>query len=54
METMRLTGVILTYNESQHIVDCIASLRFADHIGFDRSATTARLNMTGRCAGDTA
>lgn len=29
---MKLTGIILTRNEAAHIVDCIESLRFADHI----------------------
>jgi (heptosyl)LPS beta-1,4-glucosyltransferase len=30
--TVKLTGVILTHNEAAHVVDCIASLQFADHI----------------------
>lgn len=29
---MRLTAIILTYNEVDHIVDCIESVRFADHV----------------------
>jgi glycosyltransferase involved in cell wall biosynthesis len=29
---MRLAGVILTYNEARHIVECIEALRFADEI----------------------
>lgn len=29
---MKLYAIILTYNEAQHIVDCIESVRFADHI----------------------
>ncbi|MBI1256013.1 MAG: glycosyltransferase, partial [Chloroflexi bacterium] len=29
---MRLTAIILTYNEAQHVADCIETLRFADQI----------------------
>jgi glycosyltransferase involved in cell wall biosynthesis len=29
---MNLFAIVLTYNEAQHIVDCIKSLEFADHI----------------------
>lgn len=29
---MKLAAIILTYNESKHITDCIESLRFADQI----------------------
>jgi glycosyltransferase involved in cell wall biosynthesis len=29
---MRLAAIVLTYNESAHIVDCIETLRFADQI----------------------
>jgi glycosyltransferase involved in cell wall biosynthesis len=29
---VKLTGIILTYNEAAHILDCIDSLRFADDI----------------------
>jgi glycosyltransferase involved in cell wall biosynthesis len=29
---MRLTAIILTYNEADHITACIESVRFADHV----------------------
>jgi (heptosyl)LPS beta-1,4-glucosyltransferase len=29
---MKLTAIILTYNEAAHIVDCIESVRFADEV----------------------
>ena len=29
---MELTAIILTYNETRHIRDCIESVRFADHV----------------------
>ncbi len=29
---MKLTAIILTYNEAAHVVDCIESLRFADEV----------------------
>ena len=43
---MRLTAIILTYNEAAHIVECIESVRFADRIiVFDSFSTddTVRL-----------
>jgi glycosyltransferase involved in cell wall biosynthesis len=39
---MKLTAVILTYNETEHIRDCIESVRFADHVlVFDSFSTDA-------------
>ncbi len=29
---MKLTAIILTHNESKHVADCIATLRFADQV----------------------
>ncbi len=37
---MRLTAIILTYNEAEHVADCIETLRFADRvIVFDSHST---------------
>lgn len=40
MNAPRLTAIILTYNESRHIADCIETVRFADEvIIFDSGST---------------
>jgi (heptosyl)LPS beta-1,4-glucosyltransferase len=47
----RLTAVVLTYNESAHILDCISSLRFADHLlvfdSFSTDDTVALAQQAG-------
>ncbi|MEP7292710.1 MAG: glycosyltransferase family 2 protein, partial [Chloroflexota bacterium] len=43
---MRLTAIILTYNEAQHVVDCIETLRFADEIlVFDSHSTDQTVEL---------
>ncbi len=43
---MSLFAVILTYNEAQHIGDCIETVQFADHIiVFDSFSTDATVQM---------
>jgi (heptosyl)LPS beta-1,4-glucosyltransferase len=43
---MRLTAIILTYNEAQHIAACIESARFADAIlVFDSFSTDATVDL---------
>jgi (heptosyl)LPS beta-1,4-glucosyltransferase len=48
---MRLMAIILTKNESEHIVECIASLHFADDIlvfdSFSTDDTVAKAQATG-------
>lgn len=46
---MRLTAVILTYNEAAHISECIESVRFADDIVvFDSFSTDATVALAER------
>ncbi|MBK8021366.1 MAG: glycosyltransferase family 2 protein [Chloroflexi bacterium] len=48
---VRLNAIILTYNEQQHVADCIESLRFADQITvFDSFSTDATAELA-RAAG---
>ena len=43
---MKLAAVILTRNEQSHIVDCISSVRFADHIlVFDSLSTDKTVSL---------
>lgn len=43
---MSLFAIILTHNEAQHIVDCIESVRFADHIVvFDSFSTDDTVHL---------
>ena len=48
---MKLTAIVLTRNESTHIADCIATLRFADDIlvfdSFSDDATVAVAQKAG-------
>jgi len=45
-----LTAIILTYNESEHIVDCIESVQFADHIlMFDSYSTDNTVDLAEAC-----
>jgi glycosyltransferase involved in cell wall biosynthesis len=48
---MSLTAIILTYNEEEHISDCLASVRFADQVivfdSFSTDHTVPRANQTG-------
>jgi len=45
-----LTAIILTYNEEQHIKDCIATVRFADHIiVFDSYSTDDTVALAESC-----
>jgi (heptosyl)LPS beta-1,4-glucosyltransferase len=48
---MTLTAIILTKNEAEHITDCIASVRFADHIlvfdSFSTDDTVAKAQAAG-------
>lgn len=48
---MRLTAIILTFNEARHIVDCIETLRFADHILVFDSRSTDQTAELARTAG---
>lgn len=46
---MTLFAVILTFNEARHIEDCIASVRFADHIlVFDSFSTDETVKLANR------
>lgn len=46
---MRLTAIILTYNEAEHIAACIDSVRFADAIiVFDSFSTDATVELARR------
>jgi glycosyltransferase involved in cell wall biosynthesis len=46
---MRLAAIILTYNEAQHIVDCIETLRFADQIiVFDSHSSDQTVELAQR------
>jgi glycosyltransferase involved in cell wall biosynthesis len=43
---MRLAAIILTYNEAQHVVECIETLRFADDvIVFDSFSTDQTVTL---------
>lgn len=45
-----LTAIILTYNESNHIQDCIESVKFVDHIiVFDSYSTDETVAIAQRC-----
>ena len=48
---MRLTAIVLTYNEADHIADCIETLRFADRIlvldSFSTDETVERAREAG-------
>jgi glycosyltransferase involved in cell wall biosynthesis len=45
----RLTAIILTFNEADNIQDCIASLKFADHIlVFDSYSTDKTVELAER------
>jgi glycosyltransferase involved in cell wall biosynthesis len=47
-----LTGIILTFNEADNVVDCIASLRFADHvIVFDSFSTDNTVDLAKKARG---
>jgi len=46
-----LTAVIITYNEAQHIADCVASLQFADEILVMDSHSTDETVQLARDAG---
>jgi hypothetical protein len=48
---MKLIGIILTYNESKHIVECIRSLRFVDHIVVFDSFSTDETVMLAEASG---
>ena len=48
---MRLAAIILTYNEAQHVVDCIESVRFADPIVVFDSYSTDQTIELARQAG---
>lgn len=47
----KLTAIILTHNEEDHIVDCIESVRFADHIlvfdSYSVNSTVERAKTAG-------
>ena len=46
---MRLTAIILTYNEAEHVADCIETLRFADTIlVFDSHSTDETVDRRAR------
>ena len=48
MTDIHITAVILTYNESEHIVDCIESVRFAERIlVFDSLSTDGTQSLAG-------
>jgi glycosyltransferase involved in cell wall biosynthesis len=48
---MSLSAIILTYNEEEHLPDCLASVRFADQIivfdSFSADSTVSRANQAG-------
>ncbi len=46
-----LTAIILTYNEAQHIADCIASISWADHILVFDSFSTDETGAIAAAAG---
>ena len=48
---MKLTAIILTYNEAAHIVDCIDSVRFADAILVLDSGSSDDTSTLARSAG---
>ncbi len=48
---MRLAAVILTYNEAQHVVACIETLRFADRIIVFDSFSTDQTPQLAEAAG---
>lgn len=48
---MKLTAIILTYNEHAHIMDCIASVRFADRVLVLDSFSTDDTVSLARAAG---
>ena len=48
---MRLAAVILTYNEAQHVVDCIETVRFADQIVVFDSHSTDQTAEVAKTAG---
>jgi (heptosyl)LPS beta-1,4-glucosyltransferase len=48
---MRLAAIILTYNEAQHVADCIETLRFADDLIVFDSFSTDQTVMLAEKAG---
>lgn len=48
---MTLAAIILTYNESRHIADCIASVQFADQVIVFDSFSTDNTSDLARAAG---
>ncbi|MEP7294408.1 MAG: glycosyltransferase family 2 protein [Chloroflexota bacterium] len=50
---MRLAAIILTYNEAQHVVECIETLRFADQIVVFDSYSSDQTVELARIAGAT-
>ena len=48
-----LTAIVLTYNETEHIVDCIETLRFADAIVVFDSGSTDNTRTLAQGAGAT-
>ncbi len=48
---MRLTAIILTYNEVEHVADCIETLHFADQIVVFNSLSTDATVVRAREAG---
>lgn len=50
---MRLTAIILTYDEAANIVDCIDTLRFADHVlVFDSFSSDATVELARGAGAD--
>ncbi|MCK6578558.1 MAG: glycosyltransferase family 2 protein [Anaerolineae bacterium] len=50
---LHLSAIILTYNEADHVRDCIESVRFADHIIVFDSGSTDGTDSLARATGAT-